>query len=255
MSGSAPFRPESFRPESFRPGPSRPAPSCSVSSRTERFREYYRENLPADYDGWRQQRRITAAMLGTALLLALGVQDWTWTLLGVAAAVCTLSCAGEYLAHRFPMHRPVRGLEFMFRRHVRVHHRYFTNQQMAGGDARDVHATVLAPVQLLVLLLVGALPLSMACWILVGPDAARICAVSIFCYLNVFEWVHLACHLPQDHPAVQLPFLQRAREHHRLHHNPRHMGTQNFQISNPWTDLPLGTRIESEPPVERDQAA
>lgn len=229
--------------------------TAPAQSRTERFRQDYRAELPDGYQGWQQQRRITVAMLGTAGLLALGVQDWTWPLLAVGAAVWTLSCLGEYLAHRFPMHQPVRALEFMFRRHVRVHHRYFTDQEMAGSDAKDVHATVLAPVQVLVLLLVGALPLSMGCWLLFGPDAARICAVSIFCYLSVFEWVHLACHLPADHPAVQLPFLKQAREHHRLHHAPRHMSTHNFQISNPWIEVPLGTRLENEPPEERDQAA
>jgi hypothetical protein len=225
-------------------------------SRTERFRQDYREELPADYNGWQQQRRITAAMLGTAGLLALGVQEWRWSLLVVGLVVWSLSCLGEYLAHRFPMHRPVPGLEFMFRRHGRVHHRYYTDQEIAGCDAKDVHATVLAPVQLFVLLLVGALPLSLGFWLLMGPDAARICAVSIIGYLCVFEWVHLACHLPADHPAVQLPFLRQAREHHRLHHAPRHMSTRNFQISNPWVDLPLGTRLDCEqPPEERDQAA
>lgn len=225
------------------------------SSRTERFRQEYRADLPADYDGWQQQRRISAAMLGTAALLLLGVQGWSWTLLAVAVSCWTLSCLGEYLAHRFPMHHPFRRLEFMFRRHVRVHHRYFTDQEMAGADAKDVHATVLAPVQLLVLLLIGALPLSVGSWLLLGPDAARICGASILSYICVFEWVHLACHLPAEHPAVQLPFLKQAREHHRLHHAPRHMSTRNFQISNPWVDLPFGTRLLTEPEEEQEKAA
>lgn len=223
-------------------------------SRVERFREDYRTQLPDNYNGWQQQRRITAAMLGTAALLLVGVRGWTWSLLAVFVGCWALSAVGEYLAHRFPMHRPVRGLEFMFRQHVRVHHRYFTDREMAAMDAKDVHATVLAPVQLFVLLLVGALPLSLGSWVLMGPDAARVCGASILCYLCVFEWVHLACHLPASHPAVQLPFLKQAREHHRLHHAPQHMGTRNFQISNPWVDLPLGTQLRTEPD-ERDQAA
>lgn len=227
----------------------------AVPSRVERFRQEYRAQLPTDYQGWRQQRRITAAMLGTAFLLALGVRGWSLTLLAVFVGCWALSCLGEYLAHRFPMHVPLRGLEFMFRRHVRVHHRYFTDQEMSGHDAMDVHATVLAPVQLVVLLLVGALPLSLGSWLLLGPDAARICGASILSYLCVFEWVHLACHLPAEHPAVQLPFLKQAREHHRLHHAPRHMSTRNFQISNPWVDLPLGTQLKTEPEEEREEAA
>lgn len=224
-------------------------------SRVERFREDYRTQLPANYDGWRQQGRVTAAMIGTAVLLLLGVHAWSWGLLGVFIGCWTLSGVVEYLAHRFPMHRPLPGLEFMFRQHVRVHHRYFTDREMDAGDTKDVHATVLAPVQLFVLLLIGALPLALGSWALFGPDAARVSGASILGYLCVFEWVHLACHLPASHPAVQLPFLRQAREHHRLHHAPQHMSTRNFQISNPWVDWPLGTQLRTGSNQERDQAA
>ena len=104
------------------------------------------------------------------------------------------------------MHHPLRGLEFMFRRHVRVHHRYFTDQEMAGADAKDVHATVLAPVQLLVLLTIGALPLSLGSWLLLGPDAARVCGASILGYICVFEWVHWPATYLRSTPLCGFPF-------------------------------------------------
>lgn len=223
-----------------------PKPAHGELSRTQRFRQAYRAELPEDYQGWQQQRRTTAAMLVTAALLLAGIRDWSWPLAGVFAGVWAACCLGEYLSHRFPMHHPLKGLEFMFRRHVRVHHRYFTDAEMAGEDAKDVHATVLAPVQLVVVLLLGALPLSLGCGLLFGADAARVCGISILVYLSVFEWVHLACHLPKDHPAMAIPGLARAREHHRLHHAPKHMSTHNFQISNPWIDLPLGSALSDQ---------
>ena len=97
--------------------------------------------------------------MGVALLLLAGIQELHWSLALTASLAWALNTLSEYLAHRIPMHRPVRGLEFMFRQHVRVHHRYFTDQAIEGADPLDVHATVLHPKQLAVLVFGAAMPI------------------------------------------------------------------------------------------------
>lgn len=217
-----------------------------IPERTRRFRQAYREALPPDYNGWRQQRRITAAMLGVSALLLCGLQELQWTLLVAFAVTWFINTAAEYLAHRFPMHRPLPRLEFMFRQHVRVHHRYFTDQAIAASDPQDVHATVLHPVQLGVLVFGAALPISLGLWATLGGDVARVFGAATLLYLCFFEWVHLACHLPEDHPALRIPGLRWAREHHRLHHKPARMTRTNFQISMPLVDWLTGTGVLEE---------
>ncbi|MED5370998.1 MAG: sterol desaturase family protein [Myxococcota bacterium] len=231
-----------------------PLTRTAVPAKTQRFRDEYRAALPAGYNGWRQQRRITAAMLGVCALLLAGIEAFHWSLVATAVATWALSTVSEYLAHRIPMHRPVPRLEFMFRQHVRVHHRYFTDQAIEGADPLDVHATVLHPKQLVVLVFGVALPISLAIWGLLGGDAARVFAATVLVYMSFFEWVHLACHLPADHPAMAIPGLRWAREHHRLHHKPALMTRYNFQISVPAVDWIPGTGILQEGEVLRPAA-
>lgn len=48
-------------------------------------------------------------------------------------------------------------------------------------------------------------------------------------------------HLPADAAMLRLPFLRALRAHHRLHHDPRHMRTKNFNVVLPLFDWLFGT--------------
>jgi hypothetical protein len=207
-----------------------------------RFRAEYRaQEIPARYSGtlnlW-----ITFGGGGTAFAACLAqleaVAPIEWLTVPAAFLYANLV---EYFGHRFPMHRPFRGLKLIYRRHAGQHHRFFTDQAMAHEDPRDLRAVLFPP--LLVLFFFGGFALP-AWFVLAQLASANVAwlmlATGIAYYLN-YEFLHLAYHQPSGHWMTRVPGVARLSWLHRHHHDPQVMARRNFNITYPIGDRLFGT--------------
>ena len=143
----------------------------------------------------------------------------------------------EWRAHRGPMHRKVRGLSLVHERHALQHHAFFTASEMQIDSARDCKMVLFPPVLIVFFFGLFAVPAGFALRVALGPNVAALFVASAMAYFLLYEWLHLAYHLP-----VRLPGLSRLRRHHATHHDPRLMSRSNFNITFPLCDALFGTR-------------
>jgi hypothetical protein len=161
-----------------------------------------------------------------------------WLAVPVTLIVANL---GEYWGHRGPMHRPRRGFGLVFQRHTRQHHRFFVHVAMAYDSARDFKMVLFPPV-LLVFFFGGiALPIGLVLFLVASSNIAWLYVASVMAYYLTYEWLHFAHHLPATSPIARLPWMAALRRHHTLHHDPKQMGTCNFNITFPLCDWVFGT--------------
>ena len=58
-----------------------------------------------------------------------------------------------------------------------------------------------------------------------------------------YEILHLSYHLPPDSFVGSMPFVDRLRRHHFVHHDPGVMAKANFNITFPIFDALMGTTV------------
>jgi hypothetical protein len=143
----------------------------------------------------------------------------------------------EWRAHRGPMHRKVRGLSLVHERHALQHHAFFTAAEMRIDSARDFKMVLFPPVLILFFFGLFAVPVGFALRYAFGPNVAALFVATAMGYFLLYEWLHLAYHLP-----VHLPGIEWLRRHHATHHDPRLMSRSNFNITFPICDALFGTR-------------
>lgn len=216
---------------------------------TQRFRLDYRaREIPPGY-------RAGAHLLFTfgggslALLACLWQIDaprpWEWLTVPLSFAYANLA---EYLGHRFPMHRPFRGLGLVYKRHAGQHHRFFNDAAMPYESARDLRA-VLFPPQLVIFFFGGfGLPAWLLLnWLISANVAWLFIATGLAYYLN-YEVLHTAYHVPDGHWLGRVPGVRRLKWLHQAHHDTSRMTRINFNISYPLGDWLFGT-LQRDAPV------
>lgn len=207
-----------------------------------RFRETYRDHeIPRGYRG--RLHLFFTFGLGSAVLVACLLQldqvravEW----LTVPAAIGYANLA-EYLGHRFPMHRPFRGLGLLYRRHAGQHHRFFNNQAMAIDDDRDLRAVLFPPLLVSFFFGLFALPVWLLLATLVSSNVAWLFVASGLAYFLNYEILHLAYHLPERNWLARRWLVRRLRWLHLIHHDPRRMAQCNFNITYPLCDWLFGS--------------
>lgn len=208
----------------------------------ERFRAAYRAGeVPAGYSG---TRHAVVTFGGGAMAFALclaQLRDMTgleWLTVPLAFLYANLA---EYAGHRFAMHRPVRGLGLVYRRHAGQHHRFFTSESMALETTRDFRAVLFPP--LLVVFFFGAFGVPvwfLLAWLASANVAWLFIAVGIAYFLN-YEVLHFAYHAPASSWLARLGPVKRLRALHQAHHDPALMARCNFNITYPIGDWIFGT--------------
>lgn len=207
-----------------------------------RFRESYRDHqIPRAYRG--DLHLWFTFGFGSAVLLAClwqlrDVRPIEWLVVPAALLYANLA---EYLGHRFPMHRPFRGLGLLYRRHAGQHHRFFNDQAMAIDDRRDLRAVLFPPLLVSFFFGLFALPvwLVLAYWL--SANVAWLFVASGLAYFLNYEILHLAYHLPGDHWLARRGLVRRLRWLHQVHHDPRRMAHCNFNITYPLCDWLFGS--------------
>lgn len=214
-----------------------------IPEQVQRFRDAYRaEQLGPRYSGWAHFAFTSAGSLAViAASLAL-IHDLAPLELLTVPATFLFANLVEYLGHRGPMHNRRRGLGLLYQRHTRQHHRYYTREAMRCDTARDFQMILFPPVMLLFFLGGVALPFGMLLYWLASTNVALLFTATAMAYFLTYEWLHLGYHAGPGSWIGRLPFMARLRQHHAAHHDPRLMGTHNFNITFPICDSLFGTR-------------
>lgn len=209
-----------------------------TDARVATFREEYRASeIPPDYRGW-VHFLITNAIIVIGVGLCLSqlhdVQAREWWTIPVTFLYANLS---EYLGHRFVMHHPRPGFQIAFNRHVKQHHRFFTNTTMPVDSTRDFKVVLFPPFLIAFFLLGFGTPVALLIGTLASVNAALLFAITGMLYFLNYEYLHLAYHLPNDHWVTRLPGLARMRRLHQSHHDQSIMTNCNFNITYPVCDF------------------
>lgn len=211
--------------------------ATSVISGLEKFRARYRtDSIEWSYRGWRHFA-VTNGMVATAVIACAlqldAVQPWEWWSVPATALYANLA---EYLGHRFVMHRPRSGFGLIYRRHVKQHHRFFTDAAMAVDSSRDFKAVLFPPILIGLFLGGFGAPAAWLVGVLFGANAAWLFAITGLLYFLNYEYLHLAYHLPASSWVARIPGFSRLRRLHRTHHDQSVMAACNFNITYPIGD-------------------
>jgi hypothetical protein len=206
------------------------------------YREQYRrEHIPPRYQGWRHLM-FTFGIGGAAMIAAILQLGQVRTLEWLAIPLTFLySNFAEYWGHRGPMHHLKRGLELVYERHTRQHHRFFTDQHMELDGWRDLRAVLFPPILMTFFLAAFALPVGLLLAWATTPNVAWLYIATSLGYFLNYEFLHMAYHLPASHPIARWPLIGRLKRLHQAHHDARLMAHHNFNITYPICDAVFGT--------------
>ena len=147
----------------------------------------------------------------------------------------------EYFGHCGPMHHPRRGLRLVFERHAQQHHRFFTDDRMQLDSTRDFKAVLFPPVLIIFYLGFFAIPMGIIVALITTPNVALLFVATAVGYFLNYELLHFAYHTPDGTWIARIPFMDRLRRLHTLHHRRSLMQNYNFNITYPICDRIFGT--------------
>lgn len=203
--------------------------------------DYRKEHIGPSYNGWLHLATTTTVCVVAIVLALARVESFDWLELLIVPGAWLASNLVEYGVHRGPMHHLRPGLGKLYKRHTSEHHRFFSQDMMAGEGPRDFQVTLFpAWLALFFVGLIGV-PMALAVAWLFGPDVGLMFYAALAVYYLVYEWVHLGAHLPEDSLIARLPGVAFARRHHGLHHDPAKMRRANFNFAVPLGDWLFGT--------------
>jgi len=179
---------------------------------------------------------LALAAVDAAVSLMHGVRWWQVALVPVFAGVMN---ALEWHAHRGLLHRHVRPLGMLHRRHLE-HHAVYVRGDMVMQDPRELRIVFLPAVGIVAVFAV-ALPAALAFLFAGQRNLALLWVATSVGYVMAYEWLHLAWHLPEDGLAARLPVLRSLRRLHELHHDPKLMHRFNLNVTVPLWDWLHGT--------------
>jgi hypothetical protein len=146
----------------------------------------------------------------------------------------------EWRAHKDLLHRRTPPFGELYERHERSHHAVFTADDMAMRTP-DECALVLMPWFAIVLVTALLLPIAgLAGWLVSRNTGLLVLCTGVAFFVS-YEWLHLAYHLPADHPVSRLWLVRRLGMLHRSHHHPPNMKRWNFNVTIPLFDVLHGS--------------
>jgi hypothetical protein len=145
----------------------------------------------------------------------------------------------EWTLHKGPLHHRTR-FSILYDRHTLQHHASFRHDSMAIRDMRELRM-VLFPLPALFVAAIVDLPLLFVVGRLVSHNAGRIFFGVAFGYYLLYEWCHLAYHMPESSWLGGNTVIRWLRMTHTRHHDPRLMLRGNFNVTFPIFDALMGT--------------
>jgi len=207
-------------------------------------RDRIRSAIPAGYRPWAHLAATAGSGLVVLVLSAIAVEGLRWVELLVVPAMLVASNGGEWVAHRFLLHRRVKPFTLLYDQHTPNHHAVYQYETMAMGSFRELKL-VLIPAFGVAMISIAISPLALLTGFLLSPNCGWLVLATCSLYVVGYELSHLSYHLPEDHPVSRLGLVHRLREHHARHHDPRLMQKHNFNVTIPLFDWLLGTRVST----------
>jgi hypothetical protein len=203
------------------------------------------DRIPASYRPWLHLVGTTSVgaatlALSVAKIAALGPAEVL-----VVPATLLAANAFEWRVHKHVLHRRVWPLGEIFDRHTPEHHAVFRTNDMAMRGFREMKLVLIPAVGILGIV-VATGPAAMAVGTLLTPNAGWLFLATGASYLVAYELLHLAYHLPADHPIARNRWIAKLRRHHAVHHDPRNMQKWNFNVTVPFWDWVKGTITDEE---------
>jgi hypothetical protein len=148
----------------------------------------------------------------------------------------------EYVLHRFPMHRKIKGLEFLFE-HVTIHHNFFTQKFNFYKQPKDYMAAIL-PLLYFVFISIAFFILAIFIYLISDLNNALFFESVIYCYYFMYEVLHFSYHSPNGSFLKKVPFIKNLSKFHLQHHRTDLMAKNNFNITIPLFDIIFDTLHE-----------
>lgn len=215
---------------------------AKVPERVRRFRADYRASqIGPHYTGWGHfalTSTVSIAVLAFSVTRLSNVEQSEWLMVPLAFLIANFA---EYAGHRIPMHRPIRPLGLLYRRHTLEHHRFFTHEAMTYESSRDFKMVLFPPVMILFFLGALATPIALVVRLLWSANAGWLFVLTAMGYFLTYEWLHFAYHLPETSLVSKLGAIRALRRHHTTHHDLALMGRYNFNITFPIADWVFST--------------
>jgi len=216
------------------------AKRARLSRRQQAFRNDFRSKIGRLYHGWAHVALIYAIGLAAIWYFARRVQAPAWYEWLVVPLAFLGANVFEWWIHKYVMHRPIKGLLGIYKRHTLAHHQFFTENEYTLDNSRDFRIVFFPPYALVTFIamslvpaaILGALGLANAGWLLLITNTAI--------YLN-YELFHYCCHVKDDRIVRHIPFINTIRRHHAAHHNTAIMMERNFNLTYPIADWLFGT--------------
>ena len=211
------------------------------SQRQKVFRQKFVEETPPWYHG--------AIHLGFTLLITGGALYFCWQHIHNATwewwLVIPIALFGnwiEWAAHRYILHRPVKGLEMIYKRHCTVHHQFFTHHDLGYEGHKEWRALLFPPFAPLGFV-IASLPAAIIFGLLFNANAGYIVVFTMSAYYLLYEGLHTLSHLDdEDYPFLRyIPLINTVRRMHYIHHVLGFMQTRNFNLTFPICDALFGT--------------
>jgi len=219
-----------------------PARDNREKERQELFRKRYVETSPWWYRGEYHLGFMLAVTLGTIAFCWTHIHNstaWEWSLILPFALFGNWV---EWAAHRYVLHRPVRGLEMIYKRHCTVHHQFFTHHNLGYKGHEHWRALLFPPFASVGFILVSIPPAVIIGW-LISANAGYIAVLTMAAYYIMYEGLHTLSHLEDDkYPFLKhIPIINTVRRMHYMHHVLGFMQTRNFNLTFPICDALFGT--------------
>lgn len=211
-----------------------------MNNKQKTYRQEYRDSTPRWYRG--------ELHLGFTLIFTFGAIFYCWRQLQSPTAwewmlLIPMFLFGNYIewaAHRYILHRPVKGLRTVYQRHVNSHHRFFTHDDLSFEDQKDWRALLFPPFAP-VMFVLSAVPVALILGAVWSANAGYMVVIFMASYYLMYEGLHTLSHVENSKFLDNLPLINTVRRMHVIHHHPGLMQHRNFNLTFPICDVIFGT--------------
>lgn len=166
--------------------------------------------------------------------------EWLWLLV-----LLIFGNVAVFLIHKFPLHKKGFFLgSYSYHKHTIQHHSFFQKERPEFDSWRDFYI-VFFPPEVVIGFALFFLPIVyFVTSLFLGTNSVNLILLGSTGYFLLYEVVHFASHLPEDHWVLKIPHFKSMWNHHRLHHDPKLMGEYNFNIVYKLSDKLFGTNYK-----------
>lgn len=181
----------------------------------QKYRSEYRKAFISESYKGRLHFLFTASLSVLVIVSCLAnlesVSSWEWLTIPLTFLYANFA---EWAGHRFGMHRPVKGIELVYRRHTLQHHRFFTHEHMEIDSTSDYKAVLFPPVLVTFFLIAFFLPFGLVMGFVFGSNVALLATATGMGYFLNYEILHFSYHLPAHHWVHKMPGFAKLMELH-----------------------------------------